>query len=45
MINRIYLSSKNQSPKEAASHTGIRVIVANKLDELRIINSQLAQEA
>ena len=45
MFNRIYLSSMNQSPREAANHSGIRVIVANKLDKLRFINSQLAQEA
>jgi len=45
MFNRIHLSSKNQSPKETASQSGMRVIVTNKLDKSRFIKSQLAQEA
>lgn len=41
----IYLSSKKQSPNAVASQTGIKLTVTTKLDALRFISSQLAQDA
>jgi len=41
----IYLSSKNQRPRETANHTGIRLTVTERLDHWPLISSQVAQEA
>jgi len=45
IFKNIYLSSKNQRPRETTNHTGIRLTVTERLDHWPFISSQVAQEA
>lgn len=45
MFKNIYLSSKNQRPRETTNQSGIRLTVTARLDKCRFSISQVAQEA